>query len=182
VPYKGNCQYIPMYQGLLRRFRRSGQFKWITANIVRKGEVFEHYIDETGEHFKHVPGDNDDTAIIKIYALALTKDGALFVTVIPIAEADRIRAFSKAQREDAPWKLWPEEMYRKTALRRLSKVLPSVRDILPPSEEEERVREVAAVLGNGPALIADESEADSGQDKQAEPKKQPEQSKQEKAK
>ena len=47
-----------MYQGLLRRFRRSGNFKWVKADVVREGEEFAHYIDEAGEHFRHVPGDS----------------------------------------------------------------------------------------------------------------------------
>src|SRR5262249_51865609 len=123
--------YIAMYQGLLRRFRRSGQFKWITANVVRTGEEFVHFIDETGEHFRHVPGDNFSAAITKVYALATTKDGGVFVAVMSIAEANKIRSQSRATRDDSPWKQWPEEMYKKLAIRRLSKYLPSARDLLP---------------------------------------------------
>jgi recombination protein RecT len=134
VPFKDRATYIPMYQGLLRRFRRSGQFKWITANVVRVGEEFVHFIDETGEHFRHVPGEDFSAAITKIYALATTKDGGVFVTVLPIAEANKIRNQSRATRDDSPWKQWPEEMYRKTALRRLAKYLPSARDLLPDEE------------------------------------------------
>src|SRR5262245_45036533 len=47
VPFKSTANWIPMYQGLLRRFRRSGQFRWVTANVVRQGEEFAHYVDET---------------------------------------------------------------------------------------------------------------------------------------
>ena len=135
VPYKGKASFLPMYQGLLRRFRRSGQFRWVSANVVRQGEEFEHYIDENGEHFRHVPGDEFNAPIVKIYALATTKDGAFFATVMTIAEANKIRNMSRASREDAPWKLWESEMYKKTALRRLCKVLPSARDLVPPEED-----------------------------------------------
>jgi recombination protein RecT len=128
VPYKSTATFIPMYQGLLRRFRRSGQFKWITAGLVRKGEEFSHHIDENGEHFLHVPGDSFDAPIEKIYALATTKDGGVFATVLTMAEANKIRAMSKATRDDSPWKMWESEMLKKTALRRLAKVLPSARD------------------------------------------------------
>jgi recombination protein RecT len=131
VPFKGTATWIPMYAGLLRRFRKSGQFKWVTAGIVRQGEVFEHWITNTGEHFRHVPGDDNQLApITKIYALATTKDGGEFVAVLSIAEANKIKNMSRATREDSPWKQWPEEMYKKTAIRRLSKVLPSARDIV----------------------------------------------------
>jgi recombination protein RecT len=137
VPFKSNAQWIPMYQGLLRRFRRSGQFKWVTAGIVRKGEMFEHWIDHHGEHFKHVPGDDINAPIERIYALATTKDDGVFVTVIPIAEANKMRNMSRSTRDDAPWKQWPEEMYRKTALRRLCKMLPSTRDLIAEDDEIE---------------------------------------------
>ena len=130
VPFKSRATWIPMYQGLLRRFRRSGQFKWVTANVVREGEEFAHHIDEQGEHFRHVPGDDFNAPIAKVYAMATTKDGGVFVNVMSIAEANKIRNMSRASRDDSPWKLWPEEMYKKTALRRLSKVLPSGRDII----------------------------------------------------
>jgi recombination protein RecT len=136
VPYKSRATWIPMFQGLLRRFRRSGQFRWVTAGLVREGEEFEHYISETGEHFRHRPGDDFEAPITYCYALATTKDDGVFVTVMPIAEANKIRNFSKNTREDGPWQQWSTEMYKKTALRRLSKMLPSARDLIPPSEAE----------------------------------------------
>jgi phage RecT family recombinase len=158
VPYKQNATYIPMYQGMLRRFRRSGNFKWITADLVRKGEEFLHYIDEHGEHFRHVPGDNFEAPVEKIYALATTKDGGLFITVMTIAEANKIKALSKATRDDAPWKLWESEMLKKTALRRLCKLLPNARDLVAPDEitEPETAERIAAAIGEPLAPFDDD--------------------------
>lgn len=130
VPFKSSATYIAMYQGLLKKFRASGQCKWIGADVHRKGEIFEHWIDQTGEHFKHVPGDDEQAAIDKVYAAALTKDGAFYVAVLSIGEINKIKATSKASREDSPWSKWPSEMMKKTALRRLAKLLPSGRDIM----------------------------------------------------
>src|SRR5262245_11296647 len=45
VAFKDKANWLPMYQGLLRRFRRSGQFKSISAHIVREGEAFSYFID-----------------------------------------------------------------------------------------------------------------------------------------
>jgi len=136
VPYKSRASWVAMYQGLLRRFRRSGQFRWITANLVRKGDKFEHWIDVHGEHFHHEPKYDLTKDIELIYALATTKDDAVFVSVMSKAEADKHRKFSKNTREDSPWAQWADEMYKKTALRRLSKMLPSARDLMPPTEAE----------------------------------------------
>jgi recombination protein RecT len=136
VPFKNNAQWIPMYQGLVSRFRRSGNFRWIGAAVVREGEDWTHYTDETGEHFRHVPGDDITRPILRIYAAATTLDGGMFVAVLPKAEADKIKNMSRTMREDAPWKMWESEMYKKTALRRLAKLLPSARDILGDDEFE----------------------------------------------
>src|SRR4029077_8172440 len=44
LPFGDKATWIPMYQGLLKKFRASGQCKWITADIVRRGETFEHWV------------------------------------------------------------------------------------------------------------------------------------------
>jgi recombination protein RecT len=151
VPYKSTATWIPMYPGLLRRFRRSGQFKWVTAGVVRDGETFEHWITQDGEHFRHIPGESVTAPIKQIYALATTKDGGVFVAVLPLAEANKIRNMSRATREDAPWKQWPEEMYKKTAIRRLAKLLPSARDII--GEDDIPEVPLAVVASNEPAPL-----------------------------
>jgi recombination protein RecT len=162
VQFKSTASYIPMYQGLLRNFRRSGRFKWVTAGLVRQGEEFAHWIDEGGEHFKHVPGDAFSAPILRIYAMATTKDGGIFVTVIPIEEANKMRNMSRATRDDAPWKIWPEEMYKKTALRRLSKMLPTARDGTGINIDDDELADAVTTLAGTsgpPAGIARESGA-----------------------
>lgn len=136
VPFKGRATWIPMYRGLVSKFMRSGQFKEIAADVVRQGEEFKYYRDQDGVKFLHVPGDNDDALIQKIYAIAHTLEGGIFVAVLSIGEANKIRNMSRATREDAPWKIWPAEMYKKTALRRLAKLLPTADDILGDDEPE----------------------------------------------
>ena len=128
VPYKTTAQWIPMYQGLLKKFRASGQCKWIGSDVVREGETFEHWVTNEGEHFRHVPGDDGTKPITKVYAAALTKDSGFYVAVMSMADIQKIKNMSRASRDDSPWKVWPEEMMKKTVLRRLSKLLPSGRD------------------------------------------------------
>ena len=59
-----------------------------------------------------------------------------------MTEINKIKAVSKATRDDSPWRAWPAEMMKKTALRRLAKLLPSGRELfeeedeLPPPREE----------------------------------------------
>lgn len=150
VPYGGRATFIPMYQGLLLSFRKSGQFKWVKAGVVHEGERFEHYIDEHGEHFHHTPGDAYGTPVVRVYALAMTKDGGLFVEVMPMSEIEKIRKISKTRREESPWNQWPEEMMKKTAIRRLAKMLPNSRDRIFSEEDEE----APAIETAGPAAVA----------------------------
>ena len=131
VAFKDKANWIPMYTGLLRRFRRSGKFKSVSAHVVYEGEEFSYFIDENGPHLKHVPGDTFETApIVKVYARAATNDGGIFIEVMNKAEIDKHRKMSRTTRDDAPWKLWFEEMAKKTVIIRLSKFLPDARDII----------------------------------------------------
>jgi recombination protein RecT len=133
VPFGDKAQWMRMYRGLLKKFRNSGQAKWLTANIVYKGEEYQHWIDENGEHFKHVPGDEiedrplDD--VRRVYAIATTKDGGFFVEDLSVGEIKKIQAVSKTRRGDSPWNTWWKEMAKKTAIRRLSKHLPMSSDL-----------------------------------------------------
>jgi recombination protein RecT len=143
IPFKSKVTYIPMVYGLLKKFRNSGQFKWVDADIVYQGDEFHHYKDETGPHFKHTPGDErDPKKIRRIYATATTKDGGFFIEDMTPSEVQKRRNMSRASREDAPWNKWPEEMMKKTALRSLAKLLPMSSDIDALMERDE-----AALLG-----------------------------------
>ena len=82
-PTKGQsvAQWMPMTYGLLKRFRNSGQFKSITANIVREGDQFSYWVDETGEHLRHEPA-SDTGKPIKAYAVAALKGGGAMAKVM----------------------------------------------------------------------------------------------------
>jgi len=150
VPYKEKATWIPMYRGLLRKFQESGHFKWIGANVVREGEEFSHFIDDTGEHFRHLPNSNIDAAVVKVYAAATTLKGGVFIAVMQRAEIDKIRKLSRAQRDDAPWNQWFDEMAKKTALRRLSKMLPSGSLIVEDEDEDDQPQLRVAAAASGP--------------------------------
>jgi recombination protein RecT len=139
VLFKNRVQYIPMYQGLLKLFRNSGQFRHVNTGIVYEGEEYSHWLDETGEHYRHVPGDDrDPKAVRRVYATATTKDGGFFMVDMSLTEVNKHRAVSRASREDAPWKQWEAAMQRKTALRELSKLLPKSSDLDAIMNQDER--------------------------------------------
>jgi recombination protein RecT len=128
-PTKGQtiAQWMPMTYGLLKRFRNSGQFKSITTNIVREKDTFEYWIDENGEHIKHLPVDDTGKAI-KVYAVAMLKGGGTMIKVMTNADVEKRRAVSKAK--DGPmWREWWDEAAQKTVLRNLAKRLPTSSDL-----------------------------------------------------
>lgn len=156
VAYKEKAAWIPMYRGLLKKV--APNLRWITANVVYDGEMFEHWIDEHGEHLRHAPsGEFDDGKVIRVYAMGETKTGGVHIAVLSLAEINKIRKMSRASRDDAPWNTWPTEMMKKTALRRLCKLLPAGIELPEETEDEETPKPVLApvtplVHGAGAAL------------------------------
>lgn len=128
VPYKKEAQFIPMYQGILKKVRNSGKLKDLTVELVHEGDQFRRWNDENGKHLEHIPvGREDDDAITHAYAIARTKDGGVYIDVMGRAALDKTRAVATAAK--GPWADWYGEMAKKTVLRRLSKMLPMSTDL-----------------------------------------------------
>lgn len=121
--------YMPMVAGILKKVRNSGELASITSQIVFEKDTFKYWVDSEGEHVNHEPlMFQDRGAPIGVYALAITKDGAVYVEVLNADQVIDIKNFSKAK--DGPWHgPFESEMWRKTALRRLSKRLPMSTDL-----------------------------------------------------
>ena len=143
IPFKNNVTYVEGYQGMIRNFRRSGKFKWIDADVVREGDEFTYYKDESGVHMRHVPSEDTSRPAVRVYAIATTLDGGCFVSVLSMQEIQKIKNVSRNTRDDAPWKIWPDMMMRKTALRRLSKLLPTMRDLMKSDLDEHEAPDLA---------------------------------------
>lgn len=169
VPYKDRASWVPMYQGVIERAYRSGQVKWIGADVVREGDQWEYWTDANGVHFRHIPGDDINAPVLRAYAAATLILGGTSVAVLPLAELNKIRAVSKTRREDSPWNIWPSEMQKKTAIKRLAKMLPfevRITDEDDEGDEPEPERAPIAVTGNRPAGVAAALDAFAGSDEQ----------------
>ncbi len=126
VPYKSECQLIPGYRGLVTLARRSGEISNIWAEVVYEGDEFEA---KYGLHpdVLHVPKfqTQDASKIQFAYACARFRTGETQFIVMHRTEIDRIRARSAAGRSDrSPWSTDTAEMAKKTAVKRLCKMLP----------------------------------------------------------
>jgi recombination protein RecT len=122
--------YMPMVAGILKKVRNSGELSSITSQIVYEKDPFKYWVDEKGEHLNHEPNimSPDRGGPVGVYALATTKDGAVYIEVLTFEDIEKIRNSSRSK-DSGPWKDWPEEMARKSAIRRLSKRLPMSTDL-----------------------------------------------------
>jgi recombination protein RecT len=139
VPFKGKCQLIPGYKGLIRLAENSGAVKSITARVVFN---FDEYAVEFGldEKLYHKPGDGErtDQNVVGAYAIATLADGEKKFEWMYKREIDAIKARSNSG-EKGPWVTDYAEMCKKTAIRRLCKTLPL-------SEEKETHRHLGRAL------------------------------------
>lgn len=120
IPYGGIVKWRPMIAGIVKRIKRqNNNLKEINAIVVRQKDSYEHWLDENGEHFKHVFASGDRGEVVLTYAFARFNDGSFFFEEIIEADMDVIK--SKSTAKDGVWKDFPDEMRRKSAIKRLSK-------------------------------------------------------------
>lgn len=120
---KKEVQFIPGYKGLIELARRSGQISTIYARVVHANDT---YAMSQGLHPKleHTPTDGEPGAMIAAYAVATLRDGGAQFEWLWKREVDAVRAQSRAG-NSGPWVTHYDEMAKKTALRRLCKLLPT---------------------------------------------------------
>lgn len=134
IPFKNNrsgtyeCTLILDWKGLAELALRSGMIGKLHADVVCENDVFAYNLGEITAHaidFRKPRGEP-----YAAYALATTKDGATFVAVMSKEEIEKIRDNSQGYKsaiqynKTNPWISDPSEMWKKTAFRRLSKLLP----------------------------------------------------------
>ncbi len=121
-------QYMPMVGGILKKVRNSGELASISANVVYDKDMFEYELGDE-ERIVHKPFLGADRGQqIAVYAIAKTKDGAIYRDVMSVADVEKVRASSRAGKF-GPWVDWWDEMAKKTVIRRLAKRLPSSADV-----------------------------------------------------
>lgn len=129
VTFGGTVSYLPMVGGILKKVRNSGELATLTAQIIYKGDKFRYWVDADGEHLNHEPdffGERGEA--IGTYAMAKTKDGAFYIEVLTAKDVEAIRQVSRSK--NGPWAgPFKFEMWKKSAIKRLAKRLPSSTDL-----------------------------------------------------
>ena len=134
VPYGSTCTFIIGYRGLIDLARRSGQIAKIEARLVCENDEFEVQYG-TEERFIHKPnifGERGKTLGVYAEAYYTPTPGTKHQTVQRVFmtrdDVEKVRRGSKGA-NSGPWRDHWDEMAKKTAVRRLCKMLPLTAEI-----------------------------------------------------
>lgn len=122
---KSMAQWVPMFQGIVRRLRELGDLTSVSSYCVYKGDTFTVSLGDDPKiiHDVDTAGSRKSSDIIAAYAIFRNGDEVIHREIMTHAEIEQARKVSRAANGPA-WKDWYGEMARKTVLRRGSKTIP----------------------------------------------------------
>lgn len=149
--HTGKTEVVSMigYLGLLKRARRLPDVLNIDADVVREGDEFV-FVKGTTVEVRHVPAMSDKSRkVLASYAVAHMQSGPPLVVLCDLKSIHDARSRSEsAAKDSSPWNTDFAPMARKTALRKLCKLLPldeQTRRYVQTEEQEERERPPEAI-------------------------------------
>ena len=134
VPYKNHkeskrqnqdvyeAKFQPSFVGLTTIAVRSGQIRRIEAELIFENDDFDHGRQDGKVYLTHKFPIGDRGRLLGAYAIVTFPDGGWNYTLMSAQELAEVQATSKASRDDSPWKKWPNEMRKKTVLKRALKL------------------------------------------------------------
>jgi len=132
VPYRNNktgqkeAQFIIGYKGLADLMYRSGKVESIEAHAVYENDDFKFELG-SNSYISHKPKLTGDRGkILCAYAVVHVKGSSKpVIEIVGQAEIDLAKSKSMSANSDySPWNQFPAEMWKKTAVRRIAKLLP----------------------------------------------------------
>ena len=121
IPYKTTCTLIVGYKGLVELVTRSGEVTGIHADVVCENDVFDVNMGQVEQH--KIDYRNPRGKPYAAYAIARYANGQTKAEVMTAEEITKIRNASPGKNSE-PWTEHTNEMWKKTAFRRLAKWLP----------------------------------------------------------
>lgn len=125
IPYGGNMQFQTDYKGEIKLCKRHSKspIKDIFAKVVREGDEFVEEVDGGKQNVLFRPRPFSSASMIGAFAIVVYKDGSMLYDTMSTVEIEQVReTYSKAKNSDA-WVKSTGEMYKKTVLRRLCKLI-----------------------------------------------------------
>lgn len=121
IPYGTKCTLIIGYQGLINCILSTGRVKKIHADVIHEKDTVKVEMGEIIEHSYNWNGERGD--ITGVWARAILSDDTALCVAMSKAEVEEIRNGSQGK-NSSPWTKHWSEMAKKTAIRRLAKLLP----------------------------------------------------------
>lgn len=129
VPRDGAVRLDIMYRGLVHIAVETESIRWAKAELVYSKDKYTHNgVCAVPTHIFNPFGDRGD--VIGGYCLAKMPDGEFLVDTMAESEFEKVRNSSSAWSRGSagkrgPWEAWPDEMRKKTLVKRASKTWPA---------------------------------------------------------
>ena len=127
IPFKGQCQFMPMVAGIMKLVRNSGEISTWSVQAVYENDSFDYELGDN-ERIVHKPALTSRGKIIGAYSIVTMKDGEKSREFMSVDEIEAIRKRSRSGGA-GPWVTDFPEMAKKTVVRRHSKRLPMSTDL-----------------------------------------------------
>lgn len=125
IPYGDTANFQTDYKGEVKLCKKYSKnpIKDIYAKNVREGDFFEEKIEDGQQTITFKPMPFSNNPIIGSFAVVLFQDGSMMYETMSKEEIESVKTnYSKVQNSKA-WAKSPGEMYKKTVLRRLCKLI-----------------------------------------------------------
>lgn len=132
VPRGGKAVLDISYQGLLYIMTNSLNVNRIHTDVIYQNDNFNYFINEQGTKLTHQPNlFSDRGEKIGAYAVAwLNGTNDCVAVVLNKQEIEKIKAVSQSAKSSySPWSNFEDEMWKKTSVRRLWKMIPKTNRI-----------------------------------------------------
>lgn len=126
LPFGGRCTLVIGYKGFVDLAYRSGEVVGFGAQVVHEADEFDYSEGFNLQIHRHVRSEDVNPGPLRyVYAWATMRGGYTVATLMLRREVEAIKARSPGARKlGGPWDTDPAEMWKKTAIRRLIKLLP----------------------------------------------------------
>ncbi len=125
IPYGNQLQFQTDYKGEIKLAKKYSinKVRDIYAKLVREGDIFEEYVRDGQQHVDFKPLMLNDAKIMGAFAVVYYADGSMMYDSMSLADMENTRRKFSKQPDGKAWKDTPGEMYKKTVLRRLCKMI-----------------------------------------------------------
>jgi len=119
------------YIGMIKLLTDAGAVKNVDAGVIYSNDKYD-FRKGSDPYFKHQPALVNRGEKIGAYAIAYLRDGGFQFEIMGRDEIEKVRATSESYKNEktrkySPWENWEDEMWKKTVLKRLFKLLPKTK-------------------------------------------------------